>query len=137
MPQASDEAVLAAAKMAGAHDFIAKHPMGYDAPVGEHGHALSGGQRQAIALARGMMIDPPIIICDEPTNAMDMQAEDTFKTYVSTLAKHKTFILITHKHSLLPLVDRLILIDQGKVVMNGPRDDVIKALQGGKVEVNG
>jgi len=135
MPHASEADILKAAKLAGVHDFIAKHPMGYDAPVGEHGGNLSGGQRQAIALARAMLIGPKIIVCDEPTNAMDMQAESAFKSYIKQEVKDKTFILITHKNTMLDMVDRLILMDNGKLIMDGPRDKVIAALQSGKVEV--
>lgn len=135
VPHASEEAILEVAKLAGVHDFISKHPMGYDAPVGEHGNALSGGQRQSVALARAMLLQPKIIVCDEPTNAFDMQAEAAFKTYIEKEIGDKTFILITHKHNMLDMVDRLILLDQGKIIMDGPRDKVIEALQGGKIEV--
>lgn len=135
MPHASEEAILKAAKYAGVHDFISKHPMGYDAPVGEHGSNLSGGQRQAVALARAMLINPKVLVCDEPTNAMDMQAEASFKSYVEQEVEGKTFILITHKNTMLDMVDRLILLDHGKLIMDGPRDKVIAALQSGQVEV--
>lgn len=135
MPHALEEDILAAAKSAGVHDFISKHPMGYDAPVGEHGQNLSGGQRQAVALARALLLKPNILVCDEPTNAMDMEAEATFKKYVTEEAKGKTLVMITHKHVLLPMVDRIILMDQGRIIMDGARDKVIEALQGGKVQV--
>ena len=131
---ATEEAILEASKIAGVHEFGSLHPMGYDAPVGEHGRALSGGQRQAVALARAMLLEPNVLICDEQTNSMDVQAEEAFKRYVSQQINNKTFILITHKNAMLSLVDRLILMDQGKVVMDGPRDQVIAALQA-KVEV--
>ncbi len=136
-PQASEQEILEASKSAGVHEFVSRHPMGYDAPVGEHGEGLSGGQRQAIALARAMLIQPKVLICDEPTNAMDMQAEAVFKTYVENEVKDKTFILITHKHAMLDMVDRLILLDNGRLIMDGKRDEVIKALQGGNVKVEG
>lgn len=135
VPHASEEEILKAAKDSGVHEFVARHPMGYDASVGEHGEGLSGGQRQAIALARAMLLKPHIMICDEPTNAMDMQAEEAFKQYVAREIKDKTFILITHKHLMLPMVDRLILLDQGRLIMDGPRDKVLEALQTGKIEV--
>ncbi|MAF98045.1 MAG: type I secretion system permease/ATPase [Micavibrio sp.] len=131
-PNTSEDEILKAAKAAGVHDFISHHPMGYDAPVGENGDGLSGGQRQAIALARAMLIKPKLLIADEPTNAMDVQAEQAFRRYIQNEIKDKSFVLITHKHSMLELVERLIIIEQGRVVMDGPRDDVIKALQGGK-----
>ncbi len=135
VPHASEEAILKAAKLSGVHDFVSKHPMGYDAPVGEHGSNLSGGQRQAIALARAMLINPKVLICDEPTNAMDMQAEDAFKKYVNEEVKDKTLIVITHKNTMLDMVERLILMDNGKLIMDGERDKVITALQTGKIEV--
>ncbi len=134
-PQASEEDILAAAKASGVHDFIARHPMGYDAPVGERGEGLSGGQRQAIALARAMLARPHIFICDEPTNAMDIQAEEAFTRHIKEQVAGKTFILITHRQNLLSLVDRLILLDQGKVIIDGPRNKVLEALAQGKVEV--
>jgi ATP-binding cassette subfamily C protein LapB len=135
VPHASEEAILEAAKISGVHEFIARHPMGYDAPVGEAGQGLSGGQRQAVALARAMLLDPAIMVCDEPTNAMDVQAEDSFRNYIQNQIEGRTLILITHKQAMLPLVDRLILMDQGKLIMDGPRDRVLEALQAGKVEV--
>jgi ATP-binding cassette subfamily C protein LapB len=135
LPQATDAMILEAAVKAGVHEFIARHPMGYDAPVGEHGAGLSGGQRQAIALARAMLIKPKVMVFDEPTNAMDSQAEANFMSYVKKDINERTLILITHKQSMLGLVDRLILIDQGRVVSDGPRDEVIKALAEGKIEV--
>ncbi|MEZ5918693.1 MAG: type I secretion system permease/ATPase [Alphaproteobacteria bacterium] len=135
MPHAGEEAILDVAKASGVHDFVARHPMGYDAPVGEHGEGLSGGQRQAVALARAMLLRPGVMLCDEPTNAMDMQAEEAFKRYVQKEIGDKTFIMITHRHTMLELVDRLILLDEGRVVMDGPRGKVLDALQAGRVEV--
>lgn len=130
-PQATEEEILAASQAAGVHEFISRHPMGYDAPVGEGGGGLSGGQRQAIALARAMLMNPAIFVCDEPTNAMDMQAEESFVRHIREQVKDKTFVLITHRQHLLALVDRLILVDQGKVIADGPRDQVLRALSGG------
>ena len=134
-PQATEEEILAAAKAAGVHEFIARHPMGYDAPVGEGGNGLSGGQRQAVALARAMLMDPSVMVCDEPTNAMDMQAEEAFVRHISEQVKDKTLVLITHRMHLLGLVDRLILVDQGRVIADGPKEQVIQALAQGKVGV--
>jgi ATP-binding cassette subfamily C protein LapB len=135
VPHATEEEILEAAKAAGVHDFMAKHPMGYDAPVGERGEGLSGGQRQTIALARAMLLKPNIFVCDEPTNAMDVQAEQMFTNHIAKYSKNKTLVLITHRQQLLPMVDRLILIDQGRVVADGPRDKVIEAIARGGVEV--
>ena len=133
VPHASDEAVLEVAKQAGVHEFIAQHPLGYDAPVGEHGEALSGGQRQCVALARALLSNPNIYICDEPTNAMDIQAEAVFTKHIKEQTEDKTLILITHRHHLLTLVDRIILMDQGRVIMDGARDEVLKSISTGQV----
>lgn len=130
-PQATEDEILLAAKASGVHDFISRHPMGYDAQVGEGGNGLSGGQRQAVALARAMLMNPSVFVCDEPTNAMDMQAEESFVKHIREQVKDKTFILITHRQHLLALVDRLILIDQGKVIAEGPKEKVIEALARG------
>lgn len=134
-PHASEAQILEASKKAGVHDFISRHPMGYDTPVGEHGNNLSGGQKQAIALARAILLNPKILVCDEPTNAMDMQAEAGFIKFLREDVKDKTLILITHRTSMLPAVDRLILMDQGKVVLDGPRDKVLETLNSGNVKV--
>ncbi len=134
-PQASEAEILAAAGAAGVHDFVSRHPMGYDAPVGEGGAGLSGGQRQAVALARAILLKPNILVCDEPTNAMDVQAEDAFRRHVAGEIRERTLVLITHRQPLLALVDRLILIDQGKIIADGPRDTVLAALSSGKIEV--
>lgn len=133
MPNASEKEILECATAAGVHDFVSAHPLGYDAPVGEGGDALSGGQRQAISLARAMLKQPDIIVCDEPTNAMDMQSENAFCKYIQSIGSDKTLLLITHKHSMLHLVDRLIVMHNGKIVMDAPRDVVIEALQSGQV----
>jgi len=134
-PKASEEDILNAAQLSGAHDFIARHPHGYDAMIGERGEGLSGGQRQAIALARAILTKPNVLICDEPTNAMDVQAEEAFVRHIQGHVKDKTLILITHRQMLLRLVDRLILIEQGQVIADGPRDRVLEALAKGQVGV--
>ena len=134
-PQASEESILNYAKESGVDAFVSRHPMGYDAPVGELGANLSGGQKQAIAFARAMITDPNIMICDEPTSAMDTQTENAFCTHIMQKTKGKTYILITHKQALLTTVDRLILLNNGKVLMDGPRDEVIAALNTGKIKV--
>ncbi|MEM9470127.1 MAG: type I secretion system permease/ATPase [Pseudomonadota bacterium] len=135
LPHASEEDILRVSKAAGVHDFISSHPMGYDAPVGERGEGLSGGQRQCIALARALLLQPNIFICDEPTNAMDAQAEAQFIKNIEVQSENKTLILITHRYHLLTLVDRLVLMDQGRVIMNGPRDEVMEAIQSGNIQV--
>lgn len=135
VPHASEEEILEASKAAGVHEFISRHPMGYDAHVGERGEGLSGGQRQCVALARAMLLKPSVFICDEPTNAMDVQAETAFTKHIEEHSEGKTLILITHRHHLLTLVDRLILMDMGRVVLDAPRDKVLETIAQGKVQV--
>ena len=126
---ASEQAVVRAAEMAGVMEFLADSAAGLDTPVGERGEALSGGQRQAIAIARALLYDPPILVLDEPTASMDPASENRLRKRLEALSKEKTVILITHKGSMLPLVDKLILLDRGKLIAFGPRDEVIANLQ--------
>ena len=132
-PHADDDAVLRAARVAGVEEFAARHPMGYDLVVGERGEALSGGQRQAIAIARALLQDPPILVLDEPTSFMDNAAESRFKARLAAELDGRTLVLITHRLSLLTLVDRLIVLDAGRVVADGPREEVLKLLAEGQL----
>jgi ATP-binding cassette subfamily C protein LapB len=134
-PRATDEEVLKIAEMTGVHDFVRRHPMGYDAPVGERGEGLSGGQRQSVALARTLIMNTPILILDEPTNAMDSNSEALILRNLEKFTQDKTFILVTHKPILLQLVNRIIVMDSGHVVMDGPKETVWQALTAGKVSV--
>lgn len=131
-----DSAVLRAAKIAGVDDFVRQHPRGYDLMVGERGEGLSGGQRQAVALARALVMDPPVLVLDEPTSGMDSGSERQFMKRLSDTLPGKTLILITHRASLLPLCDRIVIMDQGRVVSDGPRDKVLEALNKGEVKVS-
>lgn len=133
-PFADDLSILKSAKISSVTDFVAKDPKGFDMQVGERGEKLSGGQRQAVAIARSLILDPPILVFDEPTNMMDNRTEEVFKQNVKKYYKHKTLILVTHKGSLLSLVDRLILMDGGQIIADGPRDIVLKALTEGKLQ---
>lgn len=126
---ASDRAVLRAAELSGVMEFLKDSSAGLDTQVGERGDALSGGQRQAIAIARALLYDPPILILDEPTASMDPASENRLKARLKVLCKDKTTILITHKGAMLDLVDKLILIDRGRLVAFGPKDEVIRKLQ--------
>lgn len=130
-PQASDEAVLRAARLSGLEEFLQRTPQGYDLQVGERGDGLSGGQRQAVALARALLNDPPMLLLDEPTSAMDTGTEEQFRQRVAAALGGRTLVLVTHRASLLPLVDRLIVLDAGRVVGDGPREEVLRALSGG------
>lgn len=131
---ADDAAVLRAAEISGVDDFVNRHPMGYDMPVGERGELLSGGQRQAIAIARALLLDPPIVVLDEPTSAMDNGAENRIKARLAEELGDRTLLLVTHRASLLAMVDRLIVMDGGRAVADGPRDAVLKALAAGQIK---
>lgn len=120
-----DEDILKAARLAGVEEFAARHPEGYDMRLGERGEGLSGGQRQAVALARALMGDPPILLLDEPTASMDIQSEAALIKRLKAVIEGRTLIVITHRISLLDLVDRVIVIDGGKVVADGPKSTVI------------
>ncbi len=132
-PYADDAAILAAAEAGGLTEFVNRHPEGFDMMIGERGESLSGGQRQGVAIARAFLMDPPILLLDEPTSAMDFSSEQQFKERLKTFAAHKTVLIVTHRNSLLDLATRVIVIDEGKVVADGPRDQVIQALQSGRI----
>ncbi|MCF8516873.1 MAG: type I secretion system permease/ATPase [Rhodobacteraceae bacterium] len=121
-----DEDILQAARLAGVEAFAARHPEGYDMRLGERGQGLSGGQRQAVVLARALMGDPPILLLDEPTAAMDIQSEAALIGRLKGVLDGRTLIVITHRTSLLDLVDRVIVIDCGKVVADGPKSQIIR-----------
>ena len=135
--EADDNAILRAATIAGVDNFVRRHPLGYDLPVGEGGNSISGGQRQSIAVARALVRDPAILLFDEPTAMMDHAAEMRFITKLKDTLGHKTMVLVTHKMSLLTHVDRLIVVDESKIVADGPRDDVLKALSGSQLNSAG
>lgn len=130
--QPSDEVVLDAAKKAGVHDFLADHPQGYDLKISERGEGLSGGQKQAIAIARALVADPAVLILDEPTSMMDMSAEARFVERLNAVAADKTLIIITHRTALLELADRVVVLDQGRVAADGPKSILKKGAQGQK-----
>jgi len=123
---ATDVEVLEASKAAGVHDFIGKHEAGYDLLVGERGEGLSGGERQAITLARAILTKPNIMILDEPTNSMDRQTEHAFLKNMKSLLGDETLIVITHKMTTLSLVDRIIVLDNGGIVTDGPKSLVMQ-----------
>jgi ATP-binding cassette subfamily C protein LapB len=126
---APDRAVLRAAELSGVLEFLKDSSAGLDTQVGERGEALSGGQRQAVAIARALLYDPPILILDEPTAAMDPASENRLRKRLEAITKTKTTILITHKGAMLNIVDKLILMDHGRLVAFGDKDEVIRKLQ--------
>lgn len=132
-PFADDQAVLAAADIAGVSEFANRHPQGFDLAIGERGESLSGGQRQAVGIARAVLNDPPMLLLDEPSSAMDHQSEEALKTRLRKFAIGKTVLLVTHRNSLLDLVDRLIVMDNGQIMADGPKAQVVEALQSGRI----
>lgn len=132
-PYADDPAVIAASEIAGVTEFANRHPRGFDMLIGERGESLSGGQRQAVGIARAVLNDSPILLLDEPTSSMDFQSEDSFKDKLRRFAAGKTVVLVTHRTSLLELVDRLIVIDSGQIMADGPKAQVVDALQSGRI----
>ncbi len=129
----SDARMLEVAEMTGVVDLARQHPQGFDRPVGERGQLLSSGQRQAVLLARSLLLDPPILVLDEPTSSMDNTSEDILRTRLQACAQGKTLLLITHRASMLSLVERLIVLENGHIVADGPKEAVIEALRKGRV----
>jgi ATP-binding cassette subfamily C protein LapB len=120
-----DDELLRLSRVSGAHEFIGRMANGYDLKLADRGDSLSGGQRQSIALARALAGQPPMLIFDEPTSAMDVGSEGALIARLERELKGKTLMLITHRPSLLRLVDRIILLEGGRVVADGPRDAVL------------
>jgi ATP-binding cassette subfamily C protein LapB len=132
-PLADDADVLKAANSGGILDLVNNHPQGFDRMVGERGESLSGGQRQGVAIARAVINDPPILLLDEPTAAMDHSSEADIKKRLRQFMPGKTVILVSHRTTLLDLVDRVIVMDAGRIVADGPKDQVIQALRLGRI----
>ena len=128
-----DDELLRALQIAGLESLVNGHPSGIDLQVGERGQALSGGQKQSVAIARALVQDPSILLLDEPTSSMDNASEEAFKANLTKVAEGKTVLVVTHRTSLLSLVDRIIVMDAGKVVADGPRDTVVEALRNGQI----
>lgn len=129
-PGASTEHFLRIARMTGLDLIAARHPHGYEMPVGEMGHNLSGGQRQLIALARCLMLEPKILLLDEPTSAMDGLSEARFIHQLSELSRTHTLVIVTHRMSMLSLAERLIVLEDGRIAADGPKAQVLAALNG-------
>lgn len=129
----SDARMLEVAELTGVTELARQHPQGFDRPVGERGQLLSGGQRQAVLLARALLLDPPILLLDEPTSAMDNSSEDALRQRLLAKVQGRTLLLVTHRTSMLSLVDRLVVLDEGRIVADGPKDAVIDALRKGRV----
>ena len=126
-PGAPLEAVMQAAKLAGAHEFIVGLPEGYDTPVGEHGSTLSGGQRQRIAIARALMHEPRILIFDEATSALDYESERIVQDNMRAICAGRTVLVIAHRLSAVRRADRIIVMERGAIIEQGPHDTLVAA----------
>ncbi|MBL8703366.1 MAG: type I secretion system permease/ATPase [Rhodospirillales bacterium] len=135
VPHATDEQIVKAVEMSGLAESVKQWPRGLGQQVGERGFNLSGGQRQLIALARALIAAPPIVLLDEPTSNLDNAAERRFLDSMKSWLAGRTLVLVTHRASMLALVERVILVDRGKVVADGPRDEVLAMLAGGRAKL--
>ncbi|WGY47284.1 type I secretion system permease/ATPase [Vibrio sp. ABG19] len=132
-PLADDRDVMDAANRAGVTVFTQQDPAGLERQVGEGGLLLSGGQRQAVSIARAMLGRPPVLLMDEPTSAMDNRSEMQIKHQLSQLTPSETLVLITHKTTMLDVVDRVIVMEKGSIIADGPKEMVLTDLRHGKV----
>ncbi|MDY0259787.1 MAG: type I secretion system permease/ATPase [Desulfovibrio sp.] len=128
-PTINDHLILRAAALAGVTDFLRNNPAGFAAQVGEQGRALSGGQRQAVALARALVRDPEVLLLDEPTSNMDTDSELMLQKRLFSVMQDRTVVLVTHRLSMLRIVERLIVMENGQIKMDGPRDAVLQSLR--------
>jgi len=129
-PHADDQVIIQAAQIGGVNTFTDRHPLGLDLQVGERGFSLSGGQRQSVAVAMGFIEPSPIVLLDEPTNSMDFNTELKVIANLKRVTKDKTTLIITHKPTILEIVDRLLVMDNGRIVMDGPKKEVLAKLGG-------
>jgi ATP-binding cassette, subfamily B, bacterial len=124
-PEAPNEAVVRAAKLAGADEFIRELPEGYDSIIGEHGYSLSGGQRQRIAIARAVLADPRVLILDDATSSVDPSKEHEIRAALAEVMQGRTTIIIAHRPATIALADRVVLLDEGRVVADGTHERLL------------
>ena len=128
----SEERFLETCKLTGVDELAQKHPKGYDQPIGEGGRGLSGGQRQLVSLARTLITDPLVLLMDEPTSSMDLQSEKAFVQKLAPLVKNRTLIVVTHRPQILEILDRIVVMEQGKVYADGPKEKVLEFINAKK-----
>ena len=136
-PHAEDAQILNAADTGMLMEMVNQNPRGFDLMVGERGEFLSGGQRQGVAIARAVLQAPSILLFDEPSSAMDFSTENKFIEKMQSYTKDKSLIVVTHRMSLLALVDRVIVLDKGRIVADGPKKEILEAINSGKVKTAG
>jgi ATP-binding cassette subfamily C protein LapB len=128
-----DEEMIRAAELSGTHQFMGQIANGYDRRLADRGEGLSGGQRQSIAIARALAGRPPVLLFDEPSSAMDTQTETALLDRLQEELTGRTFVVITHRTPFLRLVSRVIIVDRGKIIADGPRDQIMQMLNRPKV----
>ena len=124
-PDATDDEVVEAAKMANAHDFISNLPNGYDTEVGERGVKLSGGQKQRLSIARIFLNNPPVLILDEATSALDLESEAIIQEALDVLSKDRTTLIVAHRLSTITHADRIVVMENGRIVETGTHQQLI------------
>jgi subfamily B ATP-binding cassette protein HlyB/CyaB len=125
-PATPIERVIAAAQLAGAHDFILEMPEGYDTLIGERGATLSGGQRQRIAIARALLTNPRILIFDEATSALDYESERIIQSNMQAITRGRTVIVIAHRLSTVRFADRILTLEHGRVIEDGTHEELMR-----------
>jgi ATP-binding cassette subfamily B protein len=126
-PDATDEEIERAARLAQAHEFVAALPNGYDTVIGERGITLSGGQRQRLAIARALVVDPRVLILDDATASVDATTEMKIRAGLAEAAKGRTTIIVAHRLSTIALADEIVVLDAGRVAARGTHDDLVQA----------
>ena len=129
-PEAKDSEVVKAAKLAHAHEFISSFPDGYNTLVGERGVKLSGGERQRVAIARAILKDAPILVLDEATSSLDSESEQFIQDALKSLMQGRTTIVVAHRLSTIMQMDRIVVIDGGKIVEQGKHEELLKIREG-------
>lgn len=132
-PYASDAEMMRVAALTGVSEIVARHPMGYGMTIGEKGETLSGGQKQAIALARAILSEPDVLLLDEPTSGMDMGSERTVLQALEPVMAGRTVVIVTHRPAILKYVDRVIVMDEGMKVADGPKEEIVRMLNEGRI----
>ncbi|MBM4074681.1 MAG: ATP-binding cassette domain-containing protein, partial [Planctomycetes bacterium] len=126
LPEAELAKVEESARLAAAHDFIVDLPDGYESLIGEHGSNLSGGQRQRLAIARALLLDPPILLLDDATASVDPETEHEIQSAITSAQSGRTTILVSNRASALKRTDRILVLEQGQIVESGTHDELIQ-----------